>query len=50
MEISSVEGPRVLVDVLDEAAARKVPVHRVSQGSGIFMLDDDEIREMRWCN
>ena len=46
VEISSVEGPRVLVDVLDEAAARNVPVHRVSQGSGIFMLDDDEIREM----
>ncbi len=45
-EISSVQGPRGLVDVLNEAAANRVPVHCVSQGSGIFMLDDDEIREM----
>ena len=32
--------------VIDEASARRVPVHRVSQGSGIMLQTDDEIREM----
>jgi hypothetical protein len=46
IEIPSTEGPRVLAAVLDEAAKRKVPVHRVSQGSGIMLMTDDEICEM----
>ena len=46
IEIPSVEGPRVLEAVLDEAEARSVPVRRVSQGSGVMMLTDAEIREM----
>lgn len=46
IEIPSTEGPRSLTAVLDEAEARQVPVHRVSQGSGIMLLTDDEIREM----
>jgi hypothetical protein len=46
IEIPSVEGPRVLEAVLDEAAERDVPVRRVSQGSGVMMLTDIEIREM----
>ena len=46
IEIPSVEGPRVLAAVLEEARQRDVPLHRVSQGSGIMMLTDDEIREM----
>jgi hypothetical protein len=46
IEIPSVEGPRVLAAVLDEAAERDVPVRRVSQGSGVMMLTDAEIREM----
>jgi hypothetical protein len=46
IEIPSTEGPRAFQVVLDEAAARKVPVHRISQGSGIMLLTDDEIREM----
>ncbi len=46
IEIPSTEGPAALRAVLDEARARGVPVHRVSQGSGIMMLVDDEIREM----
>jgi Peptidase family U32 len=46
IEIPSVEGPRVLEAVLDEAAERDVPVRRVSQGSGVMMLTDTEIREM----
>lgn len=46
IEIPSVEGPRVLEAVLDEAERRSVPVRRVSQGSGVMMLTDDEIRDM----
>ena len=46
VEIPSVEGPRVLEAVLDEAERRSVPVRRVSQGSGVMMLTDDEIREL----
>ncbi len=46
IEIPSTEGPRVLGAVLDEAGKRKVPVHRVSQGSGIMLMTDDEIVEM----
>ncbi len=46
VEIPSVEGPNVLTAVLAEAEARGVPVHRVSQGSGIMMLSDAEILEM----
>ncbi len=32
--------------VVAAAAARGVPIHRVSQGSGIMLQTDDEIREM----
>ena len=46
IEIPSVEGPRVLEAVLEEAERRSVPVRRISQGSGVMMLTDDEIREM----
>jgi hypothetical protein len=46
IEIPSVEGPRVLAAVLDEAEQRSVPVRRVSQGSGVMMLTDAEIREL----
>jgi len=46
VEIPSVEGPRALEAVLEEAAARNVRVHRISQGSGIMLLTDGEIREM----
>jgi hypothetical protein len=46
VEIPSVEGPRALAAVLQEAEARAVRVHRVSQGSGIMLLTDGEIREM----
>jgi hypothetical protein len=46
IEIPSTEGPRCLEAVLDEAARRDVPVHRVSQGSGAFLLTDDELDEM----
>jgi hypothetical protein len=46
IEIPSTEGPRALQAVLEEASKRKVPVHRVSQGSGIMLMLDDEISEM----
>ena len=46
IEIPSVEGPAVLRAVLEEAAARDVPVRRVSQGSGVMMLTDAEIAEL----
>jgi hypothetical protein len=46
VEIPSVEGPRAMEAVLEEAAIRSVRVHRVSQGSGIMLLTDDEIEHM----
>ena len=46
VEIPSVEGPTALRAVLDESRIRGVRVDRVSQGSGIQLLVDDEIREM----
>ena len=46
VEIPSVEGPAAMRTVVTEARRRRVPVHRVSQGSGIMMLTDDEIAEM----
>jgi hypothetical protein len=45
-EIPSVEGPRALEATLIEARRRRVVVERVSQGSGIFLLTDEEIRDM----
>ena len=46
IEIPSVEGPKVLAAVLETADAMGCPVHRISQGSGIQMLSDADIREM----
>jgi hypothetical protein len=46
IEIPSTEGPRALEQVLSEATKRKVPVHRVSQGSGIMLMTGEEISEM----
>lgn len=46
IEIPSTEGPAALRAVLDAADALDVPVHRVSQGSGIMLLTDQEISEM----
>ena len=46
IEIPSTEGPRALAAVLEAADKYGVTIHRVSQGSGIWMLTDEEIREM----
>ena len=45
-EIPSTEGPRCLEAVLEEADRLDVPIHRVSQGSGVFLLTDAELDEM----
>jgi hypothetical protein len=46
VEIPSTEGPDCLTAVIDEAAQLDVRVHRVSQGSGVFMHTDAELRQM----
>jgi hypothetical protein len=45
IEIPSTEGPRCLQAVLEEAARLDVAVQRVSQGSGVFLLTDEELDE-----
>jgi Peptidase family U32 len=46
VEIPSVEGPSCLEAVLEETDRLDVRVHRVSQGSGVFLLTDDELDRM----
>jgi len=46
VEIPSTEGPESLRAVLEEAGRLSVPVHRVSQGSGVFLHTDAELDEM----
>lgn len=43
IEIPSTETPEALAAILEEAERLDVPVHRVSQGSGVSMLTDDEL-------
>ena len=45
-EIPSAEGPAVLAAILAEADAHHLTIHRVSQGSGVLLMTDDEIRAM----
>jgi Peptidase family U32 len=45
VEIPSTEGPRCLEAVLEEAERLEVRVHRISQGSGVFLLTDRELDE-----
>ncbi|WP_037648249.1 hypothetical protein [Streptomyces flavidovirens] len=45
-EVPSVEGPEALAVVLKESSRLDVPIHRISQGSGIWMLTDSDITEM----
>lgn len=44
-EFPGTEGPRALETVLDEADHLDVPAHRVSQGSGSFLLTNRELDE-----
>ena len=46
VEIPSTEGPECLAAVFEEADALGVPVHRISQGSGVFLLTDSELDAM----
>ena len=46
VEIPSVEGPDPFRAVLDAAKERELRVHRISQGSGMMLLTDDDLREM----
>ena len=46
VEIPSCEGPAAMRAVIAEAKERKVAIHRVSQGSGIMLQTDAEIRDM----
>lgn len=46
VEIPSVEGPNALRAVIEETKQHGIRVHRISQGSGIMLLKDEEILEM----
>lgn len=46
IEIPSCEGPVAMAAVVADARTRSVPVHRISQGSGVMLQTDDEIRQM----
>ena len=46
VEIPSVEGARVLEEVVRSAERHQIVVNRVSQGSGAMLLGESELREM----
>jgi hypothetical protein len=46
VEIPSVEGPDPFRAVVEAADERELRIHRISQGSGMLLLTDDEIGEM----
>jgi len=46
VEIPSVEGVATLKTVLDESKQLGVPVHRISQGSGMMLLIESEMRQI----
>lgn len=46
IEIPSVEGPATMENVISEAKELDVKVNRVSQGSGIMLLSDSDIKDM----
>lgn len=46
IEIPSVEGPAALAAVIAAAQQHGVTIHRVSQGSGMMLLTNAELREM----
>jgi NADP-dependent 3-hydroxy acid dehydrogenase YdfG len=46
IEIPSCEGPRAMDSIVVAAREHAVSIHRVSQGSGVMLQTDDEIRRM----
>jgi len=46
VEIPSVETPDALAAVVEEAKRLEVSIHRASQGSGVMLLTNDELKDM----
>jgi hypothetical protein len=46
IEIPSTEGPAALAAIIEESKRLDVTIHRISQGSGVMLMTDAEIREM----
>ena len=46
VEIPSCEGPRALEAVITAADEHGIGIHRISQGSGVMLQTDEEIRRM----
>jgi hypothetical protein len=46
VEIPSTEGAAALAAIIEEAERYSITIHRVSQGSGVMLLTDDEIQAM----
>ncbi|MDO7488702.1 U32 family peptidase [Peribacillus frigoritolerans] len=46
VELPSVEGPAALKETLKEIDRLGLTIHRISQGSGIMLQTDEEIKEM----
>ncbi|WP_336865874.1 U32 family peptidase [Peribacillus frigoritolerans] len=46
IELPSVEGPAALKETLKEIDRLGLTIHRISQGSGIMLQTDEEIKEM----
>lgn len=46
IEIQAAEGPRCLEAIIEEADRFEIPIHRVSQGSGVMLQTDSETKEM----
>lgn len=46
IEIPSVESPEQFRRVVERAEEYEIPLHRISQGSGVLMLTDREVEQM----
>jgi hypothetical protein len=46
IEIPSVEGPASFLEVMEAAKEYGMDIHRISQGSGIMLLTEEELKQM----
>ena len=46
LETPSVEGQKAFEAVIETAEKYDINIHRISQGSGVMLLTDEEIRAM----
>ena len=46
VELPSTESPSALAAIIDDAHRYNITIHRVSQGSGVMLMTDDEITQM----